>query len=170
MGSCCSLYSQGFFVAQTVPHLASANFIEPVSLASDRALHSLNVCLLSTQEDAPGLSCVFCAPVPESVIASRSLRSLQWRDQRLGVRYGVEGRMSLFLGFLNRCYREPRVSVCAETWAYSPRLRLCSLSYVLPIYKCMSIHTRTYWNCFLDFCICNSFEFLLLKPKWFWNS
>lgn len=115
MGSCCSLYSQCFFVAQTVPHLASANFIKPVSLASDRALHFLNVCLLSTQEDAPGLSFVFCAPVLESVIASRSLRFLQWRDQCLGVRCGVEGRMSLFLGFLNRCYREPRVSVCAES-------------------------------------------------------
>lgn len=62
------------------------------------------------------LAFVFCAPVLESVIASRSLRFLQWRDQCLGVRCdcGVEGQMSLFLGFLNRCYREPRVSVCRD--------------------------------------------------------
>ena len=96
MGSCSSLYSQCFFGAQMVPHSASENFIKPVSLASDRALHSLNGCLLSTQEDAPGLSCIFRAPVLESLIASRSLCFLQWRDQ--GVSYRVEGRMSLFLG------------------------------------------------------------------------
>lgn len=131
-------------------------------------------CLLTfNREDVSGLSCIFCAPVLESVIASGSLSFFQWRDRGLGVSYGVEGQMSLFVGFLSRCWRQPRVSVCAHTWAHSPPWRPMVFSvFMSSLYVniCLCIHTRTYWNCFLDFCICSSFEFLLLKPKWFWNS
>ena len=167
-----SLFSL-FFDAQIVPHLASENLIKPVSLASSQ-VPPFSECLLTFyREDVSGLSCIFCAPVLESVIASGSLSFFQWRDRGLGVSCGVEGQMSLFVGFLSRCYRQPRVSVCAHTWAHSPPQRPVVFSvFMSSLYVniCLGIHTRTYWNCYLDFCICSSSEFLLLKPKWFWNS
>ena len=120
---------------------------------------------------------VFSLHQPWRVIPSRSLSFFQWRNQgvftdTVGMGWGIP----LFLGFVSRCCREIEVSVsvCAYTQVHPPTHPPILFSvFVLCIYLSLHskpwVHTNTCWHCFLDFYICNSFEFLL-KPKWFWNS
>ena len=59
-------YCHYFFVAQIVPDLANRTSSSQFLCPFNKSLHSLNVCLLSAQEDVSGLSGIFLAPALES--------------------------------------------------------------------------------------------------------
>lgn len=81
LGPVTIFYCHYFFDAQIVPDLGNRTSSSQFLCPFNKSLHSLNICLLSAQEDVSGLFGIFLPPALETVIPSRSLSFFQWRNQ-----------------------------------------------------------------------------------------